>query len=560
MADLNNLCMGCMTDNGGEDICPACGFDKNAPAENGAMEIKTVIGNRYVVGKALECGGDGITYIGYDTAAQKPVKIREYFPEGICARGENAGVRIKKESTFIYNSGIMDFLELSKKLMSFSELAGICPVTDVFEQNGTAYRVSEHLAGITLNEFLLRNGGNLSWEQARPLFLPVFSTLSQLHTAGIIHRGISPETLMVGRDGKLRLTGFSIAKVRNTASEMTARLYPGYAAVEQYGFKDAAEGTATDVYGLAASIFRTLIGTPPPAANTRINEDNMSFPRRLAEVIPQNVLVALANALQILPEDRTSSIEEFRKDLQAEMADNINDQPLKTPEKVKAEKKNNKSYTVKAAVITAVAILLIGAILVFTVFRENLFGVSSDDTSSIADVSSITADLSSTQSTGIMDRTKDVPDFSGKTYAEVVNDSNNTNWFKFSVAKKEYSSAIEKGKVMGQSVAPGQSVKKDTEIALTISMGPAKFKLPSSLKGMTKDAAHIKLLELGIEPSCIELVGKFGEKATKEQVIIETSPAMGTEINTETPITVYYNTNIEKETASSQQASITTLE
>ena len=554
MADLNNLCMGCMTDNGGEDICPVCGFDKNAPVPQGAMELKTVIGNRYVVGKVLNSGGDGITYMGYDTIEQKPVKIREYFPEGICARGENMGVRIKKESSFVYNSGIMDFLELFKKLMSFGEFAGICTVLDVFEQNGTAYSIIEHVAGITLNEFLLRNGGNLSWEQARPLFLPIFSTLSQLHTAGIIHRAISPETLIVGRDGKLRLTGFSIAKVRNTSSEMTSRLYPGYAAAEQYGFKDTADGTCTDVYGLAASIFRTLIGSPPPAANTRINDDNMSFPRRLAEVIPQNVLVALANALQILPEDRTSSVEEFRKDLQAEMADNINDEPLKTPEKVKAEKKNNKSYAIKAAIITAVALILIVLILVFTLFRDSLFGNSSNDTSSIADISSITADVSSTESTGIMDRTTSVPDFTGKTYHEVVNDSNNTNWFKFTIEKKEYSSAIEKGKIMGQSVAAGQSVKRDTEIGLTISMGPAKFKLPTILKGMTKDAAHIKLLEMGIEPSCIELVGKFGETATKEQVIIETSPAMGTEINTETPITVYYNTNIKTETASSQES------
>ncbi|MBQ0111051.1 MAG: PASTA domain-containing protein [Oscillospiraceae bacterium] len=557
MADINNLCMGCMNDNGGEDICPLCGFDKNSPLAFGAMELKSVIGNRYIVGKALLGGGDGITYIGFDTVTQKPVRIREYFPEGICARGENMAVRVKKEASYVYNSGIMDFLDLSKKLLSLENLNGICPVLDVFEQNGTAYRISEYIAGITLNEFLLRNGGNLSWEQARPLFLPVFSTLSQLHTAGIIHRGISPDTLLVGRDGKLRLCEFSIAKARNTSSDMTARLYAGYAAVEQYGYQNLSDGTFTDVYGLSACIFRTLIGNPPPAANNRITDDNMSFPRRLAEVIPQNVLVALANGLQILPEDRTASIEELRKDLQAEMADNINDEPLKNPEKVKAEKKNNKNYTVKAAIITAVAILLIVLILIFTVFRETLFG-KPNDTSSTIDISSITS-VANTQSQGdgIMDRTKDVPDFSGKTYAEVLKVENNANWFKFTIAKKEYSSVVEKGKIMGQSIAKGQAAKRDTEIALTISLGPSSFKLPSSLKGMKKDQAHIKLLEMGIEPSCIDFVGKYSDTPQKEQVVMETSPALGSEINTDTPITVFYNMNVVVESSNTSSLSDT---
>ena len=67
--------------------------------------------------------------------------------------------------------------------------------------------------------------------------MPVLSTLGTLHSAGIIHRGISPTTLIVGKNGKMRITGFSIWQARTARGDLTAQLFPGYAAIEQYGFE-----------------------------------------------------------------------------------------------------------------------------------------------------------------------------------------------------------------------------------------------------------------------------------------------------------------------------------
>ena len=80
--------------------------------------------------------------------------------------------------------------------------------------------------------------------------MPVLSTLGMLHTAGIVHRGISPVTLHIGRDGKMRIGGFSISQARTSRSELTAQLFPGYAAVEQYGF-EGEQGAWTDIYSFA---------------------------------------------------------------------------------------------------------------------------------------------------------------------------------------------------------------------------------------------------------------------------------------------------------------------
>ena len=543
MHNYDHLCMGCMNDNGGEEVCPLCGFDNNAPAPAHALSLRTMLASRYLVGKMLSSGGDGITYLGFDTAEDKIVRIKEYFPNGICARNDGLTVRVKKDSTFVYNTGIMEFLELSKKLAALGDMPGIYPVIDVFEENGTAYRVTEYSAGINFREFLLRNGGSLTWEQARPLFLPMISAIAQLHRAGIIHRGISPETLFIGRDGKLRLTDFSIAAVRNTRSDMTPQLFAGFAAIEQYGFEKATEdGTWTDVYGLAATMFRTLIGNPPPDANQRVTNDNMSFPKRLVETIPQNVLVALANALQILPDDRTATMEEFRRDLQTEMPKPDGDDDKKASGK-KGKKQNNKSYAIKAAVITAALLLVLTLVLVFTVFRASIFGVTSD-VSSFSGLSSMESVGAVSNTVSHAEKLYQVPDFTNKTFAEVYNNIDYRNTFEFEQPDKVYNNSVGRGKIISQSVEKNTNVAKGTKIKFTISLGPYSFKVPSDLKGMTRTEAHIYLLELGINPDAIKFVPIVDEQETEEEVVLRTSPEIGSTYTQDTEITVFYNTNL----------------
>ena len=141
--------------------------------------------------------------------------------------------------------------------------------SDVFECFGTSYAVYDHFDGISLRDFLLRSKtGYISWEKARQLLMPTLSTIGNLHSNGIIHRGISPTTLIIAEDGKIKITGFSIGEVRTAGSHLDPQIYEGYAAVEQYGF-DAPQGPWTDVYSFAAVLYRTLIGSDPISAKER---------------------------------------------------------------------------------------------------------------------------------------------------------------------------------------------------------------------------------------------------------------------------------------------------
>ena len=217
MQNTDRLCMGCMNDSGSEDICPICGHSVHEKNDISFLPIKTWIKSRYLLGKALSSDGEGVTYIGWDNQEDTIITVREFFPIPLAQRGNDGSILVKEGSDFAFNTALMDFLQLHKTLSGI-ELSAISPITEIIECNSSAYVISRAPSGITLREFLLRNGGTLTWEQAKVLFLPLISSIISLHENSIIHGGISPETILVGRDGKLRLTGFATKHLRQSGS------------------------------------------------------------------------------------------------------------------------------------------------------------------------------------------------------------------------------------------------------------------------------------------------------------------------------------------------------
>ena len=94
MSDIDNLCMGCMQDNGGQAICPHCGFDSTQAQPPLCLPLKTILQGRYVTGRKLDSNGEGIGYLGYDLMAEAPVYIREFLPDNMAAR-EEQGNQVK---------------------------------------------------------------------------------------------------------------------------------------------------------------------------------------------------------------------------------------------------------------------------------------------------------------------------------------------------------------------------------------------------------------------------------------------------------------------------------
>lgn len=511
MPNYNNLCMNCMRElPDSSKQCANCGFLNDSPQIAPYLPMRTIISGRYLIGRLLEHNGDGATYMGWDIERKMPITVREFLPDAISTRAEGqAELEVLSGCEMSFQDCLQSFLDLWRRLARMRGLSALILVIDIVEDNNTAYAISEYMEGVTLREFLLSSPtGYLSWSDTRALFMPVLSTLATLHSAGIIHRGISPTTLIIGKDKKMRISGFSIWQARASWSDLNSELFAGYAAIEQYGF-EGQQGPWTDIYAFAAVLYRTLIGSAPIEATTRVTNDKMMVPGKFAEQLPAYVINAMINALQILPEDRTRNVEQFRAELSASPSVTVNDtgyidshhhtnpnqnsdsKKLSVNKKVpkgNAEKKSSSALSVgvKAAIIVMCIGLVIFGILCATVLRDNIGNKSDSDITTTQEASS----------------TAIVPNLVDQAYSMVINERAYTTNFTF-VKKEVYNDSVKAGYIISQDITPGNEVPIGTEIEITVSLGAEQVTF-IDFTGQNYDDAYKTLTELGFKCSKID--------------------------------------------------------
>jgi len=509
MISSDNLCMSCMKEIGEKKQCPYCGYHVDSAQIPPYLPVRTVISNRYLVGKMLEYNGEGATYIGWDLTERKAVKIREFIPDSFTTRTtSNLTLQVMRGSENVFLELRQSFVELWTKLARLKGLSALISVTDVVNDYGTSYAIYDHFEGISLRDFLLRSKtGYVSWERARTLLMPILSTLGTLHSSGIIHRGISPSTLIIGPDGKIKITGFCTGAARNSRSDLNSQLYDGYAAIEQYGF-DGGQGTWTDIYAFAAVLYRTLIGSDPISAKERMSNDKLMVPGKFAEALPAYVINGLINALQILPEDRTRTVEQLRAELSASpaaasasggyqkpvppAAPSGNAKPQAKPARTSEPKgegaespKNDNGDGKKTIILTAAISLAVGmiifAILIFGPLREHVTFLGNGNTDST---------ITTTEGELV-----EVPGFTDRLFLDISSNPVFTKNFVF-VDEYVYDSEVDVGYIVNQSIKAGEMVPAGTKITLYVSKGEEEIILPD-VKGSDYEEAKLRLEELG---------------------------------------------------------------
>ena len=292
----------------GETVCPHCGYDQNTISLANYLKPGKVLHERFLIGKMLSANGEGVTYIAYDESVGCKVLLREYFPERLCTRLQRTGaISVKPDHLAQYKALMAEYTELNKGLARLRNLSHLNPAIDMFAENNTTYAVYEYLEGGTLLEYLKENAGELSWNIVRRIFPPLFTTLSLLHNAGILHRGLSPETILVTDKGEIKLSGFCISAVRTNDTELDAELFDGYAAPEQY-FADRQQGTWTDVYGICAVLYRILTGCRATDAISRQDYDILVPPSELNPQVPDHVSQAIMKGLTLDSNQRVRTI------------------------------------------------------------------------------------------------------------------------------------------------------------------------------------------------------------------------------------------------------------
>lgn len=305
--------------------CPVCGFVAAGYEKPPRwLPLKHILNGKYMTGKAIGEGGFGITYVGWDLNLQVRVAIKEYFPVGLATRETGNGRSnsisalpgVRQEN---YKQGLEKFMTEAKNLSKFYNLQGIVAVKDFFFENDTAYMVMEFVDGITLGTYLKEHGGQITEQEALQLFHPVMESLKVVHQSGIIHRDISPDNIMMTKDGRMKLIDFGAARFAggDTERSLTIILKHGYAPAEQYQ-SHGNQGPWTDVYAICATMYRMITGKVPPSAMDRLHEDTLEeFSALGCRVSDKTAYAIIDKGLAIKVEDRYRNMDELIQGLYA---------------------------------------------------------------------------------------------------------------------------------------------------------------------------------------------------------------------------------------------------
>ena len=266
----------------------------------------------YRIGKVLQHDAFCITYAGRDAVLEHDVAITEYLPAHAAMR--TADLTVVPRSTRWaedYRWGRDRFLAEARTLAELAGTPGIVHICDCLEANGTAYRVALRVAGEALSVRLARQG-MMAAETIDRLLPPLLDGLEKVHAKGQLHLDIQPSKIILDAQGSPTLVGFSAAQaaLASRQQSITVMHTPGYAAIEQ--LSDGQTGAATDVYGLAATLYQCVTGAAPVPAIKRLAERLAPASQQAAGRYPYGLLAAIDAGLAFRSSDRPASIAAWR--------------------------------------------------------------------------------------------------------------------------------------------------------------------------------------------------------------------------------------------------------
>jgi tetratricopeptide (TPR) repeat protein len=269
---------------------------------------------RYVVMAHVGAGGMGRVYAAYDPELDRKVALKLLRAE----RNDDVG----------RNRLVGEARALAK--LAHPHVVAVHDAGTVGEQ---VFVAMEYVSGITLRQVLTQR--RHGWRQVLELLLPVAHGLAAVHAAGLVHRDLKPDNIMLGDDGRVRVMDFGLARVPRLAArdeEATGRIAlaepepepealtrtgvrlgtPAYMAPEQW--RGLPADARTDQHAYCVTLWEALHGERPFADGTiaelerAITGGVVSSPARAGEV-PRWLRRVLARGLAVEPAERHPSMD-----------------------------------------------------------------------------------------------------------------------------------------------------------------------------------------------------------------------------------------------------------
>ncbi len=269
-------------------------------------------GGKYRIVRFISSGGFGCTYEAEHVMLQKRVAIKEFFAKDFCNRdGATSRVTVGTESKApLVNKLRCKFIDEARALSKL-EHPHIVRVSDVFEENGTAYYVMDYIDGRSLGDISNEQGAIPEYKAVKYI-RQTAEALKYVHNHHMLHLDIKPSNIMIDEQDNAVLIDFGASKQYDEESgENTSTLMgktPGYAPLEQMGNDVVQFHAATDIYSLGATLYKLLTGNTPLSANRLASGERLN---PLPDAISKNVRDAVNAAMRSVKSERPQSIDEF---------------------------------------------------------------------------------------------------------------------------------------------------------------------------------------------------------------------------------------------------------
>lgn len=475
---------------------------------------------RYEIQEIIGVGGMAVVYKAHDNVENRTVAIK-----------------ILKDE-FVSNEEFIRRFKNESKAIAVLSHPNIVKVYDVSFGDLIQYIVMEYIDGITLKEFIERQG-SLKWKDAVYFTIQILKGLQHAHDKGIVHRDVKPQNIMVLSDGTIKVADFGIARfARSEQRTITDKAIGSVHYISPEQARGEKTDEKADIYSVGVMLYEMLTGRLPFDAESAVSvaimqlQRDPELPTAINPSIPLGLEQITMHAMQKTPERRYQSASEMLCDLEQLKKDPetmfeysyfVDNAPTKfvdtlmssTPASAVEEEADDEGEDLKEKnnmipILAGIASALVIAIIILAIiFIPKLF-----------------------KGTG---KEIECPNFVGMTIDEV---KENEYYQSFEIEwENSASEEYEVGIICDQSQSAGKKLKKGAIITLYVSTGKTNIKIPD-VYGKTESYAVSELKSKSFKTT----VQSIADDEVEAGLVIKTEPARTTVVAEGSEVIVYVST------------------
>ena len=467
---------------------------------------------RYEIQEIIGVGGMSVVYKAYDNVDDRIV-----------------AVKILKEE-FLNNDDFKRRFKNESKAIALLSHENIVKVYDVNFGEKLQYIVMEYIDGITLKEFINKQG-SITWNDALFFMTQILRAVQHAHDKGIVHRDIKPQNIILLPNGNLKVTDFGIARFsRSDTKTLTEQAIGSVHYISPEQAKGEYTDEKADIYSIGVVLYEMLSGKVPFEADSAVSvalmqvNSNAEDLRKINPDIPLGLEQICMHALQKNPADRYQSATEMLLDIEEIVKDPnktfnyVNNEVVPEPsqeiepiidtsdeydEEETEYDDSSRKKKITVAIITGLVVLIAAIVAIIMMFTS-----------------------------GFNTKTQKLENFVGFSYDQLQDNSSYNYEF---IAEYEKSDQYDPGTVINQSPEAGSKVMQGSKVTLIVA---------SSDKDITMPNVYGLSLELAQQTLQLEGLNNFktmdiASDNVEEGKVIYTDPKATSVVSAEQEITIY---------------------